>query len=277
MSITNRGSVYDKIINEEWFSTPDMGDYYNNYIYKLKAEQQSDKKGNTEFFVEDPPTENPGYHPDLSVVAIKANPQAIVSNFMTKNDRDYNKYDGDTIQLSLNEITATTTPFKLYYSDTVFENVHHYLRESMQLDSHGDQFSLRFIGYNAPEIVHFSDYVTSNTDDDIDTIKYEQFMNNNTFIATKWGQVLKSNVTIMPYKIVNGKVTKRSKDDKIVLVRFEMSKKDYPNIDKDKVEYREAVNGYTYNFDENKKIRKCVVTSHTNVDMGYMISHRLYV
>ena len=269
MSITNRGSVYDKIINEEWFSTPDMGDYYNNYIYKLKAEQQSDKKGNTEFFVEDPPTENPGYHPDLSVVAIKANPQAIVSNFMTKNDRDYNKYDGDTIQLSLNEITATTTPFKLYYSDTVFENVHHYLRESMQLDSHGDQFSLRFIGYNAPEIVHFSDYVTSNTDDDIDTIKYEQFMNNNTFIATKWGQVLKSNVTIMPYKIVNGKVTKRSKDDKIVLVRFEMSKKDYPNIDKDKVEYREAVNGYTYNFDENKKIRKCVVTSHTNVDMGY--------
>ena len=33
------------------------------------------------------------------------------------------------------------------------------------------------------------------------------------------------------------RVTKRSKDDKIVLVRFEMSKKDYPNIDKEWLKY----------------------------------------
>ena len=105
MSMTNRGSVYDKIINEDWFSTPDMGDYYNNYIYKLKADSQSDKKGNTEFFVEDPPTENAGYHPDLSVVAIKANPQAIYSRYMDDYHTSYNIFDGDTIKLSLNEVS----------------------------------------------------------------------------------------------------------------------------------------------------------------------------
>ena len=123
MSMTNRGSVYDKIINEDWFSTPDMGDYYNNYIYKLKADSQSDKKGNTEFFVEDPPTENAGYHPDLSVVAIKANPQATHSRYMDNYHTSYNIFDGDTVKLSLNEVSDTTTPFSVYYSDTIFSSV----------------------------------------------------------------------------------------------------------------------------------------------------------
>lgn len=270
MSITNRGSIYDKIINEDWFSTPDMGEYYNNYIYKLKADQQSEKEGNTEFFVENPPTENPGYHEDLSVVVVKAYPQSIYSKFMDSNARAYNRYDGDTIQLSLNEIQQTTTPFKLYYSDTKFENVHHYLKESMQLGNHGDDFSLRFIGLNAPEITHYSDYVTSNIDDDIDKIKYEQFMNNNTFIQTKWGQVPKSSVTIDPYKIVNGEVKERSANDEITLVRFVMDKKDYPSLNvSKKIEYREAVGSPKTSIVQNKKVRKCVVTSHTDVDLDY--------
>ena len=163
MSTTNRGSVYDKVINEEWFYTPDMGEYYNNAIYKAKADTQSDKKGNTEFFVENPPTENPGYHPDLAVVAVKAYPQSIYANFMGGEARAYNRYDGDTIQLSLKEIKDTSTTFQLHYSDTKFDGVHHYLKESMGLDDHGDQFSFRFIGLNTPEIVHYSDYIVSNT------------------------------------------------------------------------------------------------------------------
>ena len=270
MSMTNRGSVYDKIINEEWFSTPDMGEYYNNFIYKAKADKQSEKEGNTEFFVENPPTENPGYHPELSVVAVKAYPQAIYSKFMGGEARAYNKYDGDTIQLSLNEIQNTSETFQVYYSKTKFDGVHHYLKESMQLDDHGTEFSLRFIGLNTPEITHYSDYVTSMTEDDIDTINYEQFMNNNTFIHTKWGQVQKSNVTIEPYKLVNNKVVERAAKDKVKLARFVMNKEDYPSLTSNKVEYREVVgNGAGNSKVKNKKVRKCVVASHPGVDMGY--------
>lgn len=271
MSMTNRGSVYDKIINEEWFSTPDMGDYYNNYIYKLKADSQSDKQGNTEFFVEDPPTENPGYHPDLSVVAIKANPQAIYSRYMDDYHTSYNIFDGDTIKLSLNEVSDTTTPFSVYYSDTVFSSVHHYLKESMQLDDHGDAFSLRFIGINTPEIVHYADYITSNTNDDIDTIKYEQFKNNYTTIHTKWGVVDKNSVSVLPYKIVNGKVVDRDANDTVTLVRIEMNKKDYPHLSSsNRVEFKEVVGKSSQSSSiSNKTVRKCVVTSHMNVDMGY--------
>lgn len=272
MSMNNRGSIYDKIISEEWFSTPDMGDYYNNNIYKFKADQQSDKEGKTEFFVENPPTENPGYHPDLSVVAVKANPKSIYSKFMGGTARSYNKYDGDTIQLSLNEIENTSTKFQVYYSDTVFEGVRHYLKESMQLDNHGEEFSLRFIGLNTPEVTHYEDYITSNTNDDIDEILYEQFMNNHTFISTKWGEVNKKNVTIDPYKLVNGVPTKRAAKDKVTLVRFDLHKKDYPNLSSDeRVEYREAV-GVSSNMNDavaNRTIRKCVVASHPEMDIDY--------
>lgn len=192
MSIANRGSVYDKVLNEDWFKTPDMGEYWNNFTYKEKANSQSDKKGKTEFFVENPPTLEPGYHPDLEVIAIKANAKAIHDTDMVDTvDEDGEKRlsysdninDGDTIKFNIDHVYDTQTPFQMYYSETKFDGVKHYLKETLGLNNSNYMMSLRFIGIDTPEICHYARMISSLTNDDIYTTKYKNLLGTNTFVT----------------------------------------------------------------------------------------------
>lgn len=263
MSVANRGSIYDKVIDEKWFNTPDMGEYWNNAIYKKNADTQSEIKGKTEFFVENPPTENCGYHDDLGVVAIKVNPVDVYKKYMEGYNFENNVFDGDTILFKLTDVQDTTKKFQVYYSDTVFQGVRHYLKETLGLTEEENMMKLRFVAINAPEVTHYSNYIGDINGNDVYEVNFNQFLNNNTYIATSNGQFNKDQFYYRNYTTDSSNAyIERNKNDVIKFLRIKSQK----NGGED--EFHEIMSTKKEE-EKNRVIRRCVVTCQSKKSLEY--------
>lgn len=263
MSIANRGSIYDKVLDEKWFSTPDMGEYWNNAIYKKKADNQSDTKGKTEFFVENPPTLESGYHKDLGIVCLRANPKTIYNELNDKDSVNLNFFDGDTIFLRLDDVSDTNNKFQVDYSNTVFQGIRHYLKETLNLTDTEDKFKLRFIGIDAPETTHYSDYLSNLDSSDIYTTSYSKLKNDNTYVPIGIHNFNKDQFFYRNFSTdASGKMIPRKDNETIQFLRV----KSYKSGEAD--EFHEIIT--TKNEDKyNRKIRVCVVASRPKENLDY--------
>lgn len=265
--IVNKTSTFDKIIDEKFFSTPDMGEYWDTVKYKKEANKKSDKEGKTQFFVENPPTEEPGYHDDLGVVCLRANPSQIHENYMTGKHYDNNIYDGDTIKLSLKELQDSSTSFNVHYSKDTYSSVKDYLRKTLKLTNSRDQFALRFVGLDCPEVVHYSYYLGKISELDIYTTTYESIANSNGVVSLKqsnrYKNVNKSKVIIKGYNINEDTKELESRKDSEIIKLLELEEEDgivYREIvDSDMTE--EELDDATITPLSNRKMYKCVVSA----------------
>lgn len=254
--IADRGSIYDRIINEKWISTPDMGEYMSSKIYKSNIEgasENTDRKIGPEFYVENPVVTSPGYDDNLKVIAFNVNGRSIYNEHMNDTATDRNVYDGDTVYLSTDEMIDTNKSFKVYYDDnTVFTGVKDYITRTLKLEAREEDddttesidnsFGIRFVGINAPECIHYGDYTTNNDDSDVYKTTFGQLINNNTTVDLKGVsgrvQANKNNVNFRPFKeveqTVNGVKTivyeERDPNEEVEFVRFYLDKERYPSV-----------------------------------------------
>ena len=296
--ISDRGSIYDRIIDEKWSTTPDMGEYMNSSIFLNNLAGMSSSEGKSvgpEFYVENPIVSTPGYNDNYKVIAFNINNKQVAENSMTDEDTEKNTYDGDTIYLNLNDVVDTNKSFQVYYdTETVFDGVKDYLSQTLKiseyvLDENNNKtydnvkydtsgFGLRFIGINAPEVIHYSDYITDPNNDDVYTATFGDLMSNNTkveMVKNIFGiQVDKENVVFRPYveeyTTVDGVTSvsykERSSDEKITFIKMTYDKERYPSMSNDeRVVYHELVKdireGTIENDNgilENKKVRRLV-------------------
>lgn len=278
MSITDKGSIYDRIINEEWMSTPDMGEYINNKIFKENIDGLSDKSG-AEYYVENPPVENPGYNDQLKVVAIRCNKAGILE-YMGDFNTDNNTYDGDTIRLSLGAIQDTTERFQVHYDNlNIYNGVKDYLKRTLKLvepgqleasekNFKGDTFDIRFVGINAPEIIHYAEKITNRDGSDIFETTYKDIKNSMNTVEFKSKGLIteradKSLLVYSPF-VVNeaGEYKERNDDDVIRFAKFYKSEELYPNVEGDRLTYNEVVNDLEFMEGINQKRRIVASVDH---------------
>lgn len=255
--IIKTGSVYDKVINEEWFSTPDMGEYQSNrvYLHSIKDLSPEIEGDGSYFYAENPPTLEAGYHSDLEVVAVKLDVKGVYNDILGHNT-EYNTYDGDTLYIPIDKVHDTSTPFQLYYSDMVFKGVKHYIKESMKIsekdgEEYAPTFGLRFVGINAPEIVHYGDYSCSILEDDVYTAKFKDLVSKGQDVEVKnvktgfKNQEDISRFRFREYKESDTDSTvfvERDPNEVITFVKLKFDKERYPNYTKDeKIEYHEYI------------------------------------
>lgn len=306
--IADRGSIYDRIIDEKWVSTPDMGEYMNSKIFLNNLSGMSESSGNSigpEFYVENPIVETPGYNDTHKVLAFNVKGKQIANVHMTDDITEMNTYDGDTVYLSIADVIDTNKPFKVYYdNNTVFKGVRDYLIQTQKL--YGDMyegvnptksdenktFGLRFIGINAPEAIHYGNLLTNHDDSDVYTTTYRQLVNNNQFVqmtSSKNGksQVEKSNIRFRPFveveKTENGVTTteykERADDEVITFIKVRYDKKRYPSMSGNERdvyhEYVKTVKDETTIDDSNSdtgvsrvKVKRVVVFADDEIRQG---------
>lgn len=284
--VRTTGSIYDKLINEQWFTTPDMGEYQNNKIYldaiKGLSSEEVDGDGNL-FFTEAPPTLETGYHPDLEVVAMKLKAKNLYPFLTQKVDgyslTEYNVYDGDTVYVPIEYVEDNKDPFKLYYSDNVYNGVLDYITRSMKITNMGDvpSFGLRFVGINAPEIVHYGQYRCSLLGNDIYTAKYKDLVSGSTKVQMiKPGGNSKEeadiqNITFRKFKETDGDpytFEKRDPEEDVKFIKIEFPKSLYPNYAKeDRIEYHEYIDEIPEQKSNSQRVCKLVKTCSTKEDI----------
>ena len=276
---TKTGSAYDRLISEDFYKTPDMGEYMNNYIYLKNQKGISNNENasteDTSYFVENPPVTDTGYYKDLGVVAVRLNPKAVKDEYMigdtNMSPTDYNFYDGDTIQFSLNNmINDNLEPFQVYYDNNhVFHGVKDYLRETLgfsrKTNSDGtiidsDDVKVRFVGLNTPEIVQYADMIGDIKGSDVYTCKYSELINNNLKAKTDKGSFEKTKFIYKPFNGDGISITERNNDEKIKFLRVELNKDKYPDV-------KESQRDLFYEIIEDKGVinngltYKCVLAS----------------
>lgn len=293
--IEDRGSIYDRIINEKWMSTPDMGEYMNSSIFLNNLAGMSDsneKSIGPEFYVENPIVETPGYNDEYKVLAFNANGQAIAKNHMTDAITERNTYDGDTIYLSIQEVVNNNKAFRVYYdNNTVFQNIHDYLIQTQKLQGiEGDEnktFGLRFVGINAPECIHYGTFTTNADDSDVYTTTYGELVNGNNFTEMRHKyelpkQIPMSNINYRPFKeksvVVDGVTTieyeERSLDEEITFIRVQYDKQRYPNMSGNERDvYHEYIktikdNTLLEGSTDNLKVKQLVVYADDEIKRG---------
>ena len=286
--VKNTGSVYDKIINEEWFSTPDMGEYQSNRVYldSIKGLSPEIEGDGSYFYAENPPTTEAGYHSDLEVVAIKLNSKGVYNQLIKTennyNETDFNRYDGDTLYIPMEHVYDTVTPFQLHYSQTVFNGVKHYIQESMRIPTStlGEcpSFGIRFVGINAPEIVHYGTYSCSILEDDVYEVKFKDLVSKSTNVQVK-NKKTGRNETVSIDNLhfrefieseENPTVfVERSENEVVTFFKLKFNKRDYPNYAKsDRIEFHECVDD-NLERTENRLVKKLVVTAARNESAEY--------
>ena len=283
--IADRGSIYDRIINEKWSSTPDMGEYMNSSIFLNNLQGMSDSEGRSvgpEFYVENPIVETPGYNDNLKVIAFNVNGKQIYKNHMDDATTEKNSYDGDTMYLAVNDMIDTNKSFKVYYdNNTVFTGVKDYVRKALKMQKNElldeaeqdktNSFGIRFVGINAPEAIHYSDYMTDYREEDVYTTTFGKLMSNNTLVEMKGiavkKQVEKSNIVFRPYveteNVIDGVSTvtyeERDANEEITFIKMHYDKVRYPNMSGDERDvYHEYVKTIRSNdtIDDNGEVTR---------------------
>lgn len=278
--IAERGSIYDRIVDEKWSTTPDMGEYMNNKIFLSNLSGMSDsneKSVGPEFYVENPIVTTTGYNDEFKVVAFKVDNKNIYNENMDEKCTNNNIYDGDTVYLTLNDVIDNYKPFQVYYdTETVFKGIKDYLGQTLKISEYvvkenedgeeektyedqrydSNSFGLRFIGINAPEAIHYSEYVTNNDDSDVYETTFGNLMNNSTYVNAKkqgsvlYEQIAKSSVVFRPYTeeyttengVTSVSYRERAQDEKVTLIKMTYDKERYPSLDSDeRIVYHEFV------------------------------------
>lgn len=153
------------VITEDKFKTPSMGDYYigevdDTYLQLIDAQLRGTPAGDAKkaaFYMETPAVTTLGYYPDQGVYFFKA------KTAFTQEDLDTGLVDGDTINVRISDI--------IDYGDD--ERVIDYLKQGISyaaeqrksiakiaadqsVPAATDDFLIRFVGIDAPEIPHWS-------------------------------------------------------------------------------------------------------------------------
>ena len=244
--IADRGSIYDRIVDEKWSTTPDMGEYMNSSIFLNNLSGMSEGTENSvgpEFYVENPIITTPGYNDNLKVVAFNVDNKSICKNHMDDISTARNSYDGDTVYLTLDEVKDTVKSFNVYYdTETTFNGVRDYLKQALKLETNEESFGLRLVGLNAPEVIHYSDMTTAYDETDVYTTTFKQLTSNNTYVEMKKGftkeQVNINNVRYRPFvestETVDGvqaiSYKERDPNEKVTFIKVRYSKAQFPNM-----------------------------------------------
>ena len=94
-------------VDEKFFKTPDMGDYYDeDLIEEMMSSIDPNNPKNATYYVETPFSTTLGYHPDYEAFVLKADAM------IKKNDSKYGGTTGAEKEY-LNDIDADTMPFYL--------------------------------------------------------------------------------------------------------------------------------------------------------------------
>ena len=266
--IADRGSIYDRIVDEKWSTTPDMGEYMNSSIFLKNLSGMSEGTQNSvgpEFYVENPIITTPGYNDNLKVIAFNVDNKTISKEHMDKLSTERNSYDGDTVYLALNEVKDTNKSFQVYYDkETTFEGVRNYLKQALKLGDDNETFGLRLVGLNAPEVIHYSDIITAYDETDVYTTTFKELTNNNTYVEMEKGlikkQVNMNNVKYRPFiestETVDGVQTisykERDPNEKITFIKVRYSKAEFPNMTGDE---RDVFHEYVKSISEGTNIK----------------------
>ena len=143
----------EMLIDEKWFSTPDMGEYLNSAMIQKAAEELSEGDIGGEFFIEKPFSTNPGYYPSENVIIISGKPSLVTDPKLK--EQGYNKIDADTIYLEYDEIIANESETVDFLSTDKTMSITELLRRTSESTEDSDLLGLRIIGIDAPEIVHY--------------------------------------------------------------------------------------------------------------------------
>ena len=179
-------------INQERFSTPDMGDYYDEELIEeyLKCIEEQDPNGAL-YYLEDPYKTDLGYDEEQNVFVLKATP--VIKKYDTKEDRTGEEYeelnyiDGDTIGFYLDSVNDGGKTFKI--DGVNYSSFKDYVYRKCSFQTFKEKiFMLRMIGIDAPEIPHFKIIIMSDEEakDNIVTIPVEEIESSNyVYIVNK--------------------------------------------------------------------------------------------
>lgn len=139
------------------FITPTMGDYeIYNMSYEtannLSKENVEDSNVGAEFFLEAPFSETPGYYEKESAFVITGKPINL------KYAKEVNNIDGDTIYLDHDSIIDGNQSFEI--AGRPYKNFKDYAK----INALTENFGIRLLGGDAPEIPHYSLYPSDGTE-----------------------------------------------------------------------------------------------------------------
>lgn len=165
MNYNNYVSSKEVMINDEFFSLPDMGDYLDNDLFEEFVNKLDDKNENPMYYIEPPFTTKHGYIPEYNVLVFKAKLD------VSKESEKYNLFDGDTLYFPIDSISTDDAPFSI--DNTAYANVRDYLvKKKAETKSLNSDLGLRILGINCPEVPHYMDIPYDKDKDEAIDIPY---------------------------------------------------------------------------------------------------------
>jgi hypothetical protein len=130
----------ESIINENWTKTPDMSEYLDNDMIIDIAKKMLDGKDGGQYFLENPFSEQLGYHEAENVFVISSSKVTVT--------------DGDTVGTKYDYMEDGGRPFIFAGDGLEYPTVKNFLYNTMGLSTTVDKLGIRILGVNAPEIPH---------------------------------------------------------------------------------------------------------------------------
>ena len=152
------------VIEEHLYKLPDLMDItYEN----LDLQLDKSNKDSYLFYVESPIQEQVGYRPDLKVFIIKANPYTSRYNKQIGEYYDrLNIVDGDTMYFDVSSIVDNNTAFSIGSKE--YSSFTSFLKANFQ-----DSLTLRILGLDAPELIHYQEVPIKKSDYDQHVVSVE--------------------------------------------------------------------------------------------------------
>lgn len=146
----------EMLVSEEFFKTPDMGEYLSNDLLVQAAESLVNGQQDAEYFLEAPFSEVLGYHQAENVFVISGDPIFKGAYLDNKFDSTANYYDGDTISIRFENIEDGGQEFTSSVDGQTYSSPKAYFMKTMSLQgiNNPEALKVRVLGINAPELPH---------------------------------------------------------------------------------------------------------------------------
>lgn len=219
----------EMLIDEKWFSTPDMGEYLNSAMIQKAAEELSNGEIGGEFFIEKPFSTDPGYYPSENVIIISGKPSLVTDPNLW--EQGYNKIDADTIYLGYDEIIANESETVDFLSTEKTMTITELLRRTSESTEDSDLLGLRLIGINAPEIVHYRTIKNPNVTIKCVAVKYKDLLADGygeTKIKTAIGEFPRSSFNYVKYNTQTPEPSRRDPEE-VLLFTYDEAKNEKTN------------------------------------------------
>lgn len=128
------------IIDESWTKTPDMSEYLDNDMIIDIAKKMSNGENGGQYFLENPFSEQLGYHEAENVFVISSSKVTVT--------------DGDTVATKYDYMEDGGRSFIFAGDGLEYSTVKNFLYNTVGLSTTVDKFGVRILGVNAPEIPH---------------------------------------------------------------------------------------------------------------------------